>query len=98
MGWKEKSLPLLKMKGQIWIPHSLPSNLLWVHVKFWVYMKGCLAMLSLKQYVIVDENVCKNFKFIPIKSTQSNLNKCINKCKCFWEKQARIEQRLTCRF
>lgn len=50
------------------------------------------------QYVIVDENVCKNFKFIPIKSTQSNLNKCINKCKCFWEKQARIEQRLACRF
>jgi hypothetical protein len=27
------------------------------------------------QYVIVDENVCKNFKFVSIKSTQSNLQK-----------------------
>jgi hypothetical protein len=35
-----------------------------------VFSKAC-------QYVTIDKKVCKNFKFVSIKSAQSNLQKCI---------------------
>jgi hypothetical protein len=35
-----------------------------------VFSKAC-------QYVTIDEKVCRNFMFVSIKSTQSNLQKCI---------------------
>jgi hypothetical protein len=42
-----------------------------------VFSKAC-------QYAITNENICKNLQFISIKSTQSNLHKCIT-----WPKKPR---------
>ncbi len=60
------------------------------------FQTTCFGFFSSKvcQYVIIDEKVCKNLKFVSIKSTQLDFKKCIT-CLNFFEK-GRHECNKTC--
>jgi hypothetical protein len=51
------------------------------------FQNTCFGIFFSKvcQYVIIDEKVCQNLKFISLKSAQLDFKKCIT-CFCFFEK------------